>query len=354
MTPYEMLRPLLFALDPEMAHGLSLTALKTGLIPAAPTPDRRLRQTLLGVEFANPVGLAAGYDKNGEVTDGTLGLGFGFVEVGSVTPRPQTGNPRPRMFRLENEGAIINRLGFNNDGFEAVRARLLSRRRRGIVGVNIGANRDSSDRAADYARGIARFADVADYIAVNVSSPNTPGLRDLQERRALADLLGRAVEARAAAARHVPLLVKLAPDLDGAALGGAIGAAVEAGVEGLIVGNTTQSRDGLVDHQARESGGLSGRPLFRRATIALAEARRLVGRSMVIIGVGGVDSAETAWQKLLAGADLVQLYTGMVFGGPGLPARIIAELGRRIDHAGIKSIGEIVGSEAERWAALTP
>jgi dihydroorotate dehydrogenase len=353
VTAYSILRPLLFALDPETAHRLSLQALRTGLLPAPAPPHPMLRQRLFGLDFANPVGLAAGYDKNAEVISGARALGFAFVEVGTVTPRAQAGNVRPRLFRLEGDGAVINRLGFNNDGFEAVHARLLSERPGGVVGVNVGANRESTDRAADYARGIERFADVAGYIAINISSPNTPGLRDLQEQRALADLLARAGEARADARRRVPLLVKLAPDLNDGALGAAIETAVAAGIDGLIVANTTVARNGLRDARANEAGGLSGRPLFRRATTMIAKARRMAGGAVTLIGAGGVDSVETAWQKMAAGADLVQLYTGMVYEGPGLPARIVAGLQQRLDREGIASISEIVGSEADRWAALT-
>ncbi len=353
MNPYSLLRPFLFALDIETAHGLSLSALKSGLLPSAGKPDPRLRQSLLGLDFASPLGLAAGYDKNGEVVRPAHALGFAFVEVGSVTPRPQAGNPRPRLFRLEGDRAVINRLGFNNQGFAVVHDRLLQRGP-GITGVNIGANRDSPDRAADYVAGIARFADVADYLAINVSSPNTPGLRDLQERHALADLLTRAVSARDAAPRRVPVLVKLAPDLDEAALAAAIETALDVGIDGLIVGNTTLARDGLRDAKAGETGGMSGRPLFHRATVMLAKARRLAGDDMVIVGVGGIDSADTAWTKLAAGADLVQLYTGMIFEGPSLPGRILTGLAERLDREGVTSIAEIVGCETDRWAALTP
>jgi dihydroorotate dehydrogenase len=351
VTPYSLLRPLLFALDAETAHSVSIQALKTGLLPAAPAPDGRLRRKILGLDFASPVGLAAGYDKNAEVVDATHALGFAFVEVGTVTPHEQRGNPRPRLFRLDSDRAVINRIGFNNPGFAAVHERL--QRHRGIVGVNIGANRDSGDRNADYASGVRRFAGVADYIAINVSSPNTPGLRDLQERRALADLMA-AVTAARGSGPPVPILVKLAPDLDDRALAAAVETVVEAGVEGLIVANTTLARDGVRHAAAREAGGLSGRPLFRRSTIVLAKARRIAGPKMAIIGVGGIDSPEAAWAKLAAGADLVQLYTGMVFEGPGLPARIAAGLAARLDLAGVSAIGDVVGSETDRWAAMMP
>jgi dihydroorotate dehydrogenase len=352
VTLYPFLRPLLFAFDAETAHGLSLRALKAGLIPAAPAPDARLRCSLLGRDFASPLGLAAGYDKNGEAIAAALALGFGFVEVGSVTPRPQSGNPRPRLFRLDGDRAVINRLGFNNDGFDAVHARLAQRPSTAIVGVNVGANRDSADRAADYAAGVARFADIADYIAINVSSPNTPGLRALQEHAALVDLLARVNAARAAAPRRPPLLLKIAPDLDEAALARVVEAATSAGIDGLIVANTTLARDGIRDARADEAGGLSGRPLFRRSTVMLAKVRRMVGKAVAIIGVGGVDSADTAWEKFAAGADLVELYTGMVFEGPRLPAQVNAGLAARLDREGIATIGAVVGSQTDRWAAM--
>ena len=324
---YPLLRPLLFALDPETAHGAAVVALKSGLLPRAPAPHPSLRRRLLGLDFPNPVGLAAGFDKNAEVRDAALALGFGFVEVGTVTPRPQPGNPRPRMFRLVMDRAIINRLGFNNEGHEAVYARLAARERKGIVGVNLAANKDSTDRVADYVAGVRRFADVADYLTINVSSPNTPGLRDLQEKDAIAGLLDAVTNARNAAAKRAPLLLKIAPDLDDGALIAIADAAIAAGVDGMIVSNTTVARDGLTDRmQGTQAGGLSGRPLFARSTAMLAKLREITGSTLVLVGVGGVDSATAARAKLDAGADLVQLYTGMVYEGPGLPARIVAGL----------------------------
>jgi dihydroorotate dehydrogenase len=324
---YELLRPLLFALDPEAAHGLAIAALKAGVYPRAPAPDPRLRRRLLGLDFPNPIGLAAGFDKNAEVVDAALALGFGFVEVGTVTPLPQAGNPKPRMVRLTTDRAIINRLGFNNEGHDAVYARLAERERRGIVGVNLGANRDSTDRIADYVAGVERFADVADYLAINISSPNTPGLRDLQEKEALGRLTDAVAAARARCRKTSPVLVKIAPDLDDDALAAIVDAVAAAGLEGMTVSNTTIARDELVDPTyAGEAGGLSGRPLFRRSTEMLAKARALAGNRLALVGVGGVESAATAQAKLDAGADLVQLYTGMVFEGPRLAARIAAGL----------------------------
>ena len=348
MDGYGLLRPLLFAIEPETAHRLTVRALATGLFPRAQPSDGRLSRRLLGLDFPNPLGLAAGFDKNAEVPDAALALGFGFAEVGTITPRPQAGNPRPRVFRLPADRAVINRLGFNNEGFDAAERRLAQRRRRGIVGVNIGANRDSADRVSDYASGVRRFSPLADYITINVSSPNTPGLRDLQERGALAELLAAVTEARGAG-RPVPILLKLAPDLDDASLEAIADTAIENRIEGLIVSNTTIARSGLRDTAtAAETGGLSGRPLFRRSTAMLAKLRRLCGERLVLVGVGGIDSVEAAWTKLTAGADLLQLYTGLVYEGLGLPGRIVAGLARRLDREGLSAIGEIVGSDAER------
>jgi dihydroorotate dehydrogenase len=323
---YALARPLLFTLDPESAHRLTIRALAAGIVPRAPASPASLRRTVLGLDFPNPAGLAAGFDKNGEAVDGALALGFGFVEVGTVTPRPQPGNPRPRVFRLIAEHGVINRLGFNGEGHDAVHRRLSARRRAGIVGVNLGANKDSDDRVADYAVGVRRFRDLADYLTINVSSPNTPGLRDLQEKEALNRLLGAVTEARGGGARHVPVLLKIAPDLDRDALAAIVETAIAAGIDGMIVSNTTVSREGVRDILAREAGGLSGRPLFQRATEMLATAKALAGKRLVLVGAGGVESAATARAKLDAGASLVQLYTAMIFEGPRLPARIVAGL----------------------------
>ncbi len=349
---FRLIRPLVFAIDPEMAHRLAVHGVAAAaLVPHGAPADPRLACRVLGLSFANPVGLAAGFDKNAEVIDATLKGGFGFTEVGTLTPKPQAGNPRPRIFRLPADYAVINRMGFNNEGFDAAERRLKTRTASGIVGVNIGANRDSADRVADYVAGVARFAPLADYIAINISSPNTPGLRDLQEGEAVSGLIAAIVAARQSAERSVPILLKLAPDLDDAALEAIAAAAIDSGIEGLIVTNTTIARDGIADSRvAAESGGLSGRPLFRRSTAILARLRKLTGGKLVLIGVGGIDSAETAWEKMAAGADLIQVYTGMVYEGFGLPAEITAGLSRRLDREGIGSISEIVGIGANRWA----
>ncbi len=349
---FRLIRPLVFAIDPEMAHKLAMRGVAAAaLMPHGATVDARLACRVLGLAFANPLGLAAGFDKNATVIDATLAAGFGFTEVGTLTPRPQAGNPRPRIFRLPADCAVINRMGFNNEGFDAAEHRLKKRLRRGVVGVNIGANRDSADRIADYVAGVTRFAPLADYLAINISSPNTPGLRDLQERDAVTGLIGAIVEARRHAGRQVPILLKLAPDLDEAALEAIAAAAIDNGIEGLIVTNTTIARDGIGDGRlAAEAGGLSGRPLFRRSTAILARLRKLTARKLVLVGVGGIDSAETAWQKLAAGADLIQVYTGMIYEGLGLAAEITAGLSRRLEKERIANIAEIVGSQADRWA----
>ena len=352
MSGYAGIRPLLFALDPERAHRLVLSAVATGLFAHLPRPaDPRLGRRVLGLDFPNPLGLAAGFDKNGKATNGLLALGFGFVEVGTVTPRPQAGNPRPRLFRLDRDEAIINRLGFNNHGADRVHRRLARRRRGGLIGVNIGANRDSGDRITDYAAGVSRFADVADYLVINVSSPNTPGLRDLQERAALVTLLAAATMARDQAGKRTPLLLKIAPDLDDGALAAIAETALLADIDGMIVTNTTTGRDGVTEPKlAAEPGGLSGRPLFRRSTAMLAKLRRLTKGRLVLVGTGGIDSPASAFAKIAAGADLLELYTGLVFKGPGLPRAILNGLGGILDERGFSSIGEAVGCEAERLA----
>ncbi|HUG61579.1 MAG TPA: quinone-dependent dihydroorotate dehydrogenase [Methylomirabilota bacterium] len=339
--------------DPETAHGMAIAALKTGFVrPSLRPPDPRLEIERIGLRFPNPLGMAAGFDKNAEAADALLALGFGFVEVGTLTPRPQAGNPKPRIFRLAADGAVINRLGFNNDGHDAALRRLAARRGRpGIVGVNVGANKDAADRAADYVAGIARFAADASYFTINVSSPNTPGLRDLQARAALDDLLARVVEARdAVAGRRAPVLLKIAPDVPEAGLDDIADVVIARGLDGLVVSNTTLSRTGASNPGARETGGLSGRPLFERSTIVLAKMRRRVGAEMTIIGAGGVFDGDDAFAKIAAGADLVQVYTGFIYGGVALPAKILARLLQRLDTAGATSIAAIRDTALADWA----
>lgn len=346
----------LFLFDPETAHGLSIAALKAGVVPACPAKaDPRLAQTIAGLAFPNPLGMAAGYDKNAEVPEALLRLGFGFTEIGTVTPRPQEGNPKPRIFRLVQDDAVINRLGFNNAGHAAALDRLKACRRDALIGVNIGANKDSADRIADYVAGIRTFYDVARYFTANISSPNTPGLRDLQAKESLHALLSAVLAARAEEAeksgRQVPVFLKIAPDLTEEGLDDIAEVALAHPLDGLIVSNTTLSRDGLSDtRQAGEAGGLSGKPLFEKSTVVLAKMRRRVGENLPIIGVGGVSSAETAAEKIRAGAHLVQLYSCMVYAGPTLPGEIVSGLSRICDREQIASISVLRGTRTAHWA----
>lgn len=352
-----LLRPVLFGFDAEQAHGFAIKALKSGLFSGfVGTPDARLGVETAGLSFPNPLGMAAGFDKNAEVPDSLLRLGFGFAEIGTVTPNAQPGNPKPRVFRLVEDKAVINRLGFNNNGHAAAFAQLQVRRGKpGIVGVNIGANKDSVDRADDYVRGINMFYNVASYFTVNISSPNTPGLRDLQARASLGDLLTRVMAARnqmsSGTGRNVPVFLKIAPDLAETDLDDVAAELLANKLEGLIVSNTTLSRTGIASINRSEAGGLSGVPLFARSTIVLAKMRQRIGNNAAIIGVGGVQSAETAFAKIEAGADLVQLYTSFIYEGPGLANSIIKGLSAMLDQSGAKSIGEHVGRTTAEWAA---
>lgn len=335
MTPLiDLALPLVRRLDPELAHRLALRALALLPLPARAADDPKLAVETFGLRFPNPVGLAAGFDKNAEVPDAALRLGFGFAEVGTLTPRPQRGNLAPRVFRLDADEGLINRLGFNNDGFATARARLGQRARAGIVGVNVAANRDAADRIADYATGIETFAPLASYLVVNVSSPNTPGLRDLQARAALDDLLARAIAARDRAPARKPLLLKIAPDVSLAELDDIVAVARNRKVDGMIVSNTTVTRPSdLRSPAAGEQGGLSGRPLLVLSTRMLAETYLRVEGAFPLIGVGGVDSAEAAWTKIRAGASLVQLYTALVHRGFGLVGEIKSGLLDRLRSA---------------------
>jgi dihydroorotate dehydrogenase len=338
-------------LDPETAHRATIAALR--LLPKGrpSIDDPRLRVSVFGLSFDNPVGLAAGFDKNAEIFDATPGLGFGFVEVGTLTPLPQPGNRRPRVFRLSEDRAIVNRYGFNNDGHPPALERLSRRARAGVVGVNVGANKDSVDRIADYVEGVKTFADVADYLTINVSSPNTPGLRDLQEPSALRDLLTRALEARESAARRPPLLLKIAPDVTLNQLDEIVRVARDAKIDGMIVSNTTISRPAaLRSRLAKETGGLSGRPLFELSTRRLAQTYLRVEGQFPLIGVGGIDGPEAAFAKLEAGADLLQLYSALVFEGPGLVLRIKRGLAERLAAEGAR-LPAVVGRRATEIAA---
>jgi dihydroorotate dehydrogenase len=305
---------------------------------------------VLGCEFPNPLGLAAGFDKNAEVVDAMLAWGFGFVEVGSITPLPQRGNPRPRIFRLARDNGIINRLGFNNHGYDVVRGRLEERRgRTGILGINIGHGRDAVDPARDYLGGVAAFNELATYLTMNISSPNTPGLRALQTRSRLETLIARVNEERARFARQKPLLLKIAPDLDDSALEDISLVAMRGGIDGIIVSNTSLSRPPLRSRNAAESGGLSGRPLFELSTRKLARLFALTSGKLPLIGVGGIDSVDTAFEKLRAGASLLQLYSAMIYQGPGIARAITRGLSRKLHRQGIRHVGLVTGSGVSDW-----
>jgi dihydroorotate dehydrogenase len=354
---WPLIRAGLFRVDPETAHGVSISGLKSGFLPVLKLPpDPRLFVDMVGLRFPNPLGLAAGYDKNAEVPDEILRLGFGFVEIGTVTPLAQPGNPKPRIFRLVQDQAVINRFGFNSEGHAAALARLNARRSRGgLVGVNIGANKDAADRIADYVAGIRAFAPVASYFTANISSPNTPGLRDLQARDSLRALLSAVMAARDEEAisvgRKVPVFLKIAPDLTDAGLDDVTAEILASDLDGLIVSNTTLSRAGLRDQvQANETGGMSGKPLFERSTIVLAKMRKRLGGNFPIIGVGGIHSVESAAEKIRAGADLIQLYSSMVYEGPGLPGRIVRGLSNLCTRDKLGSIRDIRDSRADYWA----
>jgi dihydroorotate dehydrogenase len=362
MALYPLLRPFAFALDAERAHRLTVRALEM-MPPGMPArADPALGIRVAGLDFPNPVGLAAGFDKDAEVFAQMLGLGFGFVEVGTVTPRPQAGNPKPRLFRLAEDRAVINRMGFNNEGMEAAAARLGKRRRggpsaslgagpstplrTGLVGANVGANKDSADRVADYVAGVRAMAPLADYLTINVSSPNTPGLRGLQDREALDELLAAVLEARAAGPASPPVFLKVAPDLEPCGIDDVAAVAIGRGVDGLIVGNTTLSRPPLLSRHAGEAGGLSGAPLKQLALERLRDFRKATGGKLPLIAVGGIENGVDAFDRIRAGASLVQLYTALVYQGPGLVKSIASELKLQLGRHGFRTLGEAVGAEA--------
>jgi len=334
----------LHAFPPEMAHQLSLKALKAGLVPTPHiVPDPILRTRLAGMALPNPVGLAAGYDKNGAVIDPLLGLGFGFVECGAVTPRPQTGNPKPRVFRLTQDQAVINRMGFNNAGLVALKAKLSARLgRSGIVGVNLGANKDSTDRTEDYVISLAALDGLADFFTVNISSPNTPGLRALQSKAALDDLLIRVMKAK----RTAPVFLKVAPDLRDEDLADIAASVIENKIDALVVSNTTIDRaDTLTSPDRAEGGGLSGRPLFERSTALLKAFAKTLDGKVPMVGVGGIENAGTAYAKIRAGATAVQFYSAMVYQGPGLVTEINRGLAERLKADGFASVADAVGAD---------
>ncbi len=339
------------SLDPETAHGLAIKALKSGIAPGVtPFSDAALETQALGLSFPNPVGVAAGFDKNAEAPDAMLARGFGFVEIGAVTPRPQPGNPKPRLFRLTEDRAAINRFGFNNEGLEAITARLRARQGKpGVVWANLGANKDSEDRAADYVAVMRGLWGLVDAMTINISSPNTEKLRDLQGKAALDALLARCVETRdelaAESAIETPVLLKIAPDLSEAELADVAEVAEARGIDGIIATNTTLSRDGLKSAHAGEAGGLSGAPVFERSTEVLGQLRRLSGGRVPLVGVGGIRSAKGAYAKIRAGASLVQLYTAMIYEGPSLGARINQGLAALLKRDGFASVAEAVGAD---------
>ena len=327
--------------DPETAHGLAITALKSVPLPAPRADDPILATQIAGLSLSNPIGLAAGLDKNGEALHGLSRLGFGFVECGSVTPLPQAGNPKPRLFRLSQDRAIINRMGFNNAGLEAF-ADHLSRRPDAVVGANLGANKDTEDRAADYVTGLKRLAGLSDYFTINISSPNTPGLRALQGREALDDLLGRIAEARTTPA---PVFLKIAPDLTPAEIAMIVEAALAHGIDALIVSNTTLDRpDSLTSPDRGEAGGLSGAPLRGKALAALRDAAEAAEGRLPLIGVGGIGSGQDVWERLRAGASAIQIYSALIYDGPGLVGRIKRDLAARLRAEGFSSVAEAVSA----------
>jgi dihydroorotate dehydrogenase len=339
---------LLRVLPPESAHRATIGLVRAAgpLLPQPDPDDPRLGIRAFGRDFPNPVGLAAGFDKDAEVPDAMLKFGFGFVECGTVTPRAQPGNPRPRLFRLRPDRAVVNRMGFNNAGMDAMASRLAGRRRKGIVGINIGANKDSADRIADYGEAFTRLAPFADYIAVNVSSPNTPGLRALQNRDELERLLGTLQEVRSQQDPATPLLLKIAPDLADAAIADLAEVVLAFDLDGIIATNTTVERPAFLRaRDSREQGGLSGRPLFERSTAVLRALRARVGNRLVLIGVGGVGSGADAYAKIRAGATLVQLYTALSFEGPRLVGRIKRDLLALLERDGFDNISQAIGAD---------
>jgi len=349
-----LLTGILQLLPPETAHRAALRAVAPRKFFPAPTVDLRLRVEAFGLSFPNPLGLAAGFDKSAEAVEGLGRLGFGFVEIGTVTPRPQSGNSKPRLFRLESDRAVVNRMGFNNDGYLEVRSRLQRASRRGIVGVNVGPNKDAVDRIADYVVGVETFAALADYFTINISSPNTPGLRDLHESAELERLLAatRAVSERISPRR--PLLLKISPDLDDVALEGVLSLALEYKIDGLIVSNTTVTRPvSLTSLHASETGGLSGRPLFEASTRLVARCFLRCGNAIPIIGVGGIEDGATALAKIEAGARLIQIYTGFVYRGPQIVGELLSALTAELEARSLPSLVELIGSRAERIAGGT-
>ncbi|CRL11030.1 Dihydroorotate dehydrogenase (quinone) [Phaeobacter italicus] len=336
--------------DPETAHGLSIKALKMGLAPApGPVTSARLATQVAGIALPNPVGLAAGFDKNAEALAPLSRAGFGFIEVGAATPRPQPGNPKPRLFRLSEDKAAINRFGFNNEGMEIIASRLANRPKDAVIGLNLGANKDSEDRAADFAKVLAHCGAHLDFATVNVSSPNTEKLRDLQGKAALSALLNGVIATREEMATRVPVFLKIAPDLDRAGIEDIAEVAVECGIDAVIATNTTLARDGLQSAHRDEAGGLSGAPLFEKSTRVLAQLSELLDGRVPLIGVGGTSNAEQAYAKICAGASAVQFYTAMVYGGLSLAGEIARGLDALLARDGFGNVAQAVGSKRGDW-----
>ena len=340
----------MYRIDPETGHGLAIRALQLGLTPkTGPVTSPRLQTTLAGLSLTNPIGLAAGFDKNATAVAPLLQSGFGFIEVGAATPKPQSGNDKPRLFRLREDAAAINRFGFNNDGAEAIANRLARRSDSGIVGLNLGANKTTQDKAADFSKVLERCAPYIDFATVNVSSPNTEKLRDLQGKAALASLLSDVMQTRATLERPLPVFLKIAPDLNRADLEDIAEVATTSGISGIIATNTTLSREGLRSAERDQQGGLSGQPLFERATRILAQLGRMTEGTIPLIGVGGVSNAEQAYAKICAGASAVQLYTALVYGGLSLASQIARDLDRLLEQDGFASVADAVGTQQEKW-----
>jgi dihydroorotate dehydrogenase len=343
---------LLSLLAPERAHRTAVRAVAAYPFAARPDCDPRLQVEAFGLTFPNPLGLAAGFDKSAEAVDGLGCLGFGFIEIGTLTPKPQAGNPKPRLFRLQADGAIVNRMGFNNDGYVTATARLARARRRGLIGINIGPNKESPDRIADYIAGIEAFAPYADYFTINISSPNTPGLRNFHARSEFDTLAAGVLAARDRLSPRRPTLVKISPDLDAQALEDVLSISLARRIDGLIVANTSIGRPTtLVSAAAKEAGGLSGRPIFELSTRLVARCYLRCGDALPIIGVGGVENVETALAKIEAGASLVQIYTGFIYRGPGLVSEILSGLSAELTRRKLTSLTECVGARAKEVAA---
>ena len=344
--------PLLGLLPPEIAHRAAIRALAAYPFSAQPHADPRLRVETFGLAFPNPLGLAAGFDKSAEAVDGLCRLGFGFVEIGTLTPKPQAGNAKPRLFRLKADGAIVNRMGFNNDGYAAAATRLSRARRRGLIGINIGPNKEAPDRIADYVAGIEVFAPYADYFTINISSPNTPGLRNLHARGDFDELAAAVLAARDRVSPRRPILVKISPDLEVEQLEDVLAVALGRRVDGLIVANTSVGRPAtLTSPEATQAGGLSGRPIFGLSTRLVARCFLRCGRALPIVGVGGVENVETALAKIEAGASLIQIYTGFIYQGPGLVGAILRGLSAELTRRKLASLSECIGARAEEIAA---